>query len=129
MLCKSVIASKQIDNRSDKSDKNNREEPCNCGPSTWHWCPGPAGRVAVLLIRPHTGGVGHHMGDITLLVHPMEEVSHRAVGVYWHILAGVRDVYRLPQALLHVVGVVCFVVGDVSAGGVVQAAGAAAAVG
>ena len=47
-------------------------------------------RLAVLSVGPYTGGVGHDVGDVVLLVHAVKQVGHGARGVDRHVLAAVR---------------------------------------
>lgn len=47
-------------------------------------------RAAVRLVLADAGRVGHHVGDVVLLVDPVEEVSHGALGEDGHVLPSVR---------------------------------------
>ena len=57
-------------------------------------------RLAVLSVGPYTGGVGHDVGDVVLLVHPVKQVGHGAFGVDRYVLSGVGLVVQWDEPRL-----------------------------
>lgn len=70
---------------------------------------GPAGCPAPRLcgIGLEAGGVGHGMGDVVLLLHPVEEVGHGALGQHHHVFPTVSLCLQGHSCLLSVVLVLC----------------------
>lgn len=58
-------------------------------------------------VRLEAGGVGHGVSDVVLLLHPVEEVGHGALGQHYHVLPTVGLRLQRNRCLLPVVLVFC----------------------